>query len=261
MHESVGKNGIGPPQLAPARIIRPGDPGFPAAQEPTEGKFRNCQHPGCGRRYMPTVPGVRYCLEHNTYDAQAARDAGMVRTPVNQVRKERPVAKEDREEKLCAHEGCAVSFTPKRKDSSYCPEHATSTWSSRRFAERKAAQQGKPGPRPAGKARTTPVRKASSKKPAAPVVAAAIASLRTKEGKAPAKVIDSAFDTQVGGDHYRQMAIQPVEFIAKNNLGFCAGNVIKYVCRHHAKGGAEDLDKAIHYLQLERETLYGKATA
>ena len=30
----------------------------------------------------------------------------------------------------------------------------------------------------------------------------------------------SAIDDQVGGDHYREMAIQPVTFITKNRLGF-----------------------------------------
>lgn len=68
----------------------------------------------------------------------------------------------------------------------------------------------------------------------------------------------AASDTQVGGDHYRKLAIQPVEFITRNGLGFCEGNVIKYICRHAAKGGAEDLDKAIHYIELLRELTYGK---
>lgn len=65
----------------------------------------------------------------------------------------------------------------------------------------------------------------------------------------------SAFDTQVGGSHYRDFAIQPTEFILKNKLDFATGNVIKYVIRH--KGGmdkrAEDLRKAIHYIQLLAE--------
>ena len=56
--------------------------------------------------------------------------------------------------------------------------------------------------------------------------------------------------TQVGGDHYREMKIQPTEFIHANGIGFIAGNVIKYVCRHKAKGGKEDLEKAAHYLQM-----------
>ena len=60
----------------------------------------------------------------------------------------------------------------------------------------------------------------------------------------------SAFDTQVGGSHYKNMTIQPVEFIEMNNLGFCTGNIIKYVCRYKDKNGIEDLKKARHYIDL-----------
>ena len=55
---------------------------------------------------------------------------------------------------------------------------------------------------------------------------------------------------QVGGTHYKDMPIQPGEFIRKNNLGWYEGNAIKYICRHKQKGGIEDLHKAIHYLEL-----------
>lgn len=61
---------------------------------------------------------------------------------------------------------------------------------------------------------------------------------------------------QVGGDHYKDMAIQPSEFIYKNNLNWLQGNAIKYICRHHNKGGKQDLDKAIHYIELLREWGY-----
>ena len=60
----------------------------------------------------------------------------------------------------------------------------------------------------------------------------------------------SALDTQVGGSHYKNMTIQPVEFIEMNNLGFCTGNIIKYVCRYKDKNGIEDLKKARHYIDL-----------
>lgn len=60
----------------------------------------------------------------------------------------------------------------------------------------------------------------------------------------------SALNVQVGGSHYRDMAIQPVEFIHKNRIGFIPGNVIKYVCRADKKGGIEDLKKARHYIDL-----------
>ena len=58
-----------------------------------------------------------------------------------------------------------------------------------------------------------------------------------------------AIHRQVGGNHY-QMPIEPLEFIMANNLPYCEANVIKYTCRHERKNGAEDIQKAIHYLQL-----------
>lgn len=55
---------------------------------------------------------------------------------------------------------------------------------------------------------------------------------------------------QEGGDHYKSMAIQPVEFIKANSIPFIEGNVIKYVSRHRSKNGAADIKKAIHFLNL-----------
>ena len=55
---------------------------------------------------------------------------------------------------------------------------------------------------------------------------------------------------QVGGTHYKDMAIQPLEFIMANNIGHIEACVIRYVCRHKEKGGAEDIRKAIHYLEI-----------
>jgi hypothetical protein len=65
-----------------------------------------------------------------------------------------------------------------------------------------------------------------------------------------------AKDTQVGGSHYKDFAIQPIDFVIGNKLGFCEGNIIKYVCRHKKKGGLEDLLKARHYLDLLIEGEY-----
>ena len=62
--------------------------------------------------------------------------------------------------------------------------------------------------------------------------------------------------TQVGGDHYKKMVIQPAEFINKNKLLFAEGNAIKYICRHSEKGGIQDIDKAIHYLEMVKERDY-----
>lgn len=64
---------------------------------------------------------------------------------------------------------------------------------------------------------------------------------------------------QIGGEHYKNMTIQPAEFCQKNRLNFCESAVIKYVCRHTDKGGAEDIRKAIHFLQLLLEIEYPEA--
>jgi hypothetical protein len=60
----------------------------------------------------------------------------------------------------------------------------------------------------------------------------------------------SALDKQIGGSHYKDMAIQPIEYIHKNGLGFCEGNVVKYITRWKTKNGIEDLRKVIHYAEL-----------
>ena len=69
---------------------------------------------------------------------------------------------------------------------------------------------------------------------------------------------ESALETQVGGGHYKDMAIQPVEYITLNNLGFIEGCIVKYISRHEEKGGAQDLDKIIHFAQLLKELRYDK---
>lgn len=59
-----------------------------------------------------------------------------------------------------------------------------------------------------------------------------------------------AINEQIGGTHYRDKAIQPIEYILANDLGFCEGNVVKYVSRYKDKNGLEDLKKAKHYLEF-----------
>ena len=66
----------------------------------------------------------------------------------------------------------------------------------------------------------------------------------------------SAYDKQVGGSHYKNMKIQPSEFINKNNLLFAEGNAIKYICRHKHKGERQDLEKAKHYIDMILERDY-----
>lgn len=60
----------------------------------------------------------------------------------------------------------------------------------------------------------------------------------------------SALDKQINGNHYKDKGIQPIVYIHANDLGFCEGNVVKYVTRWRDKGGKADLEKAIHYLEL-----------
>lgn len=57
-------------------------------------------------------------------------------------------------------------------------------------------------------------------------------------------------DSQVGGDHYKSLVIQPIEFTVKNKLDFMQGNIIKYTTRHKNKNGLEDIKKIIHYAKL-----------
>lgn len=62
--------------------------------------------------------------------------------------------------------------------------------------------------------------------------------------------MSESMKVQIGGSHYKSMAIQPVEFIHKNGIGFIEGCVIKYVSRWRAKGGVNDLEKARHFLDM-----------
>jgi hypothetical protein len=68
-----------------------------------------------------------------------------------------------------------------------------------------------------------------------------------------------ASEKQVAGTHYCDFPIQPALFCHRNRLGFLESCVIKYVCRHKAKSGRQDIEKAIHYLQLLIEWEYPDA--
>ena len=72
----------------------------------------------------------------------------------------------------------------------------------------------------------------------------------------------SAMYTQVGGDHYSKRAIQPIEFIAANDLNFMEGSIVKYIVRWRDKGGFQDLEKIKQYVDLliEMEKKYVKPT-
>ena len=59
---------------------------------------------------------------------------------------------------------------------------------------------------------------------------------------------------QVGGNHYKDCTIQPVEYCEANRLGACESAVVKYITRWRDKGGLEDLNKVKHYVDLLIET-------
>jgi len=67
----------------------------------------------------------------------------------------------------------------------------------------------------------------------------------------------TAINEQVGGDHYKHMPIQPMEYSMKNNLNACQHTAVKYVTRYKVKGGKQDLLKAIHCLEMLIEMEYG----
>ena len=66
----------------------------------------------------------------------------------------------------------------------------------------------------------------------------------------------SAYKKQLGGSNYKNMVVQPSEFINKNKLQFAEGNAIKYICRHAHKGERQDLEKAKHYIDMILERDY-----
>ena len=61
---------------------------------------------------------------------------------------------------------------------------------------------------------------------------------------------------QIGGDHYKKLKVSPAYFISENKLLFAEGNVVKLVCRHQDKNKKEDIQKAIHYLNIILERDY-----
>ena len=57
-------------------------------------------------------------------------------------------------------------------------------------------------------------------------------------------------DHQVDGTHYQKLKIQPIQYILENKIGYCEGNIIKYVSRWRDKGGISDLRKVIQYAEF-----------
>lgn len=70
--------------------------------------------------------------------------------------------------------------------------------------------------------------------------------------------INSFLKQQYGGNHYKSLAIEPIEYAYRNNLDFFQGNVVKYITRFRDKNGLEDLKKAKHYIDLLIQFEYGE---
>ena len=60
----------------------------------------------------------------------------------------------------------------------------------------------------------------------------------------------SPLSTQIGGDHYTKLAIQPMQYSMKNGLDPLQHTIIKYVTRFRDKAGIEDLEKAKHCIDM-----------
>ena len=62
---------------------------------------------------------------------------------------------------------------------------------------------------------------------------------------------------QVGGTHYDQK-IQHVDFVVANEIPYMDAQVMRYICRHDRKNGAEDVRKAMHYCEMILEKVYNE---
>jgi len=78
------------------------------------------------------------------------------------------------------------------------------------------------------------------------------------EAWCPEKYQGGSLGKQVGGDHYKDCNIQPLEYGYANSLSICEHAVVKYITRHKKKGQIEDLRKAKHYVELEAKLTYGE---
>lgn len=59
-------------------------------------------------------------------------------------------------------------------------------------------------------------------------------------------------DTQIGGDHYKNLRIQPSRFLYENDVRFLEGEIIKrLICwREPSSDGIDELKKARHEIDL-----------
>ena len=74
------------------------------------------------------------------------------------------------------------------------------------------------------------------------------------------RLVSKSLEEQVGGSHYKNYAIQPVEYCQKNKLNHCESAIVKYATRHQDKNGREDVLKIIHYAQIILDIEYPEDT-
>jgi hypothetical protein len=81
------------------------------------------------------------------------------------------------------------------------------------------------------------------------------AASSSEQPTSPAVV--SPLQVQVGGSHYKDCKIQPIEYIMANKLSFAEGCIVKYITRHQAKDGAQDIKKIMQYCRFILKFEYG----
>jgi DNA-directed RNA polymerase subunit RPC12/RpoP len=170
--------------------------------------------------------------------------------------------------KTCQHPGCTTVFEPSAAQRKYCADHGTKQAEQARYLIKKGAAPAARKPEasktrrcfqcgkdyvPTGNAqRTCPDCKSKAIPPTKPKTLKDIVVGKAEVEPTrdlPDRAADP-FSEQVGGDHYKALAIQPIEYCQRNGLSYCEANVVKYVTRHRFKGGSQDILKAIHNLQL-----------
>ena len=121
---------------------------------------------------------------------------------------------------------------------------------------RRAAERAKSRPKPTKEAKVSEIKKEAHMSPLSEGITKKVWVEPIEEigmeieieATPPQATIPDPLDVQIGGDHYRQFPIQPIEFITRNRLGFIQGDVVKRICRFNQPGGKglQDLLKIKH---------------
>lgn len=68
--------------------------------------------------------------------------------------------------------------------------------------------------------------------------------------------INKSFDDVQNPQHYTDSKIEVIDYIEDKNLGFCLGNVVKYVSRAGKKHSADKTDKEKEIQDLNKAKWY-----